>query len=324
MSPALQSPVKLYSRARIALMAAAVAAIALCIYFFQFDNHSQNQNASYTSAAFKDVDPGKQSATLTLANGKKIKLTAAVTGKLANESGISITKSADGQLNYVVNNEAAGQSGLAGTNTLSTANGETYLVTLPDQTKIWLNAASSITYPLSLGKLDRREVKLTGEAYFEVAKDKARPFKVISGNQVITVLGTHFNVKCYHDEPEIKTTLLEGKVQVTALKGKPILLSPGQQSLLTTQGLRVVKIDSDQEVAWKNGDFLFNGQNIEEVMRTISRWYDVDVAFNVKPGEIHVEGEVSRSRKLSAILAVLESTSGLKFSFQGNTITVSK
>ncbi|MDO7744679.1 MAG: FecR domain-containing protein, partial [Pedobacter sp.] len=214
--------VPLWSRIAAIASIAAVIVIAFGIYL----SSGPERKADYTHLTANDIAPGKMGATLTLANGKKISLSGAANGEIAKESGLSISKTADGQVIYEVQ---GGQSKSNALNTLSTAIGETYIITLPDQTKVWLNAASSLTYNPALTVNGLRKVKLSGEGYFEVAKDKEHPFIVESGTQSIEVLGTHFNVNAYPDESAYRTTLLEGSVKVED-KGQTKVLQPGNQA----------------------------------------------------------------------------------------------
>lgn len=309
---------------RIAGIAAAVALIVFGVWFYtshHFNNRKDLPN--YTS----DIAPGKQGATLTLANGKKIRLTEQAQGKLAEEAGVQISKTASGQLTYEIKGGDAESNKI---NTLSTAKGETYIVTLPDKSKVWLNAASSLTYSASLNERGLRRVRLEGEAYFEVTKNKKRPFVVESRNQVVTVLGTHFNINSYRNEPAVKTTLLEGSVRVNPVTGYGNImrhveqvLKPGQQSLLDGKHvIEVAEADTDEALAWKDGFFRFNGEDVRSIMRKLSRWYDIEVVYE---GNVSAEvyyGKVSRSKNISAVLKVLEKSQGVHFKIEGRRVTV--
>lgn len=268
-----------------------------------------------------DIAPGKNSATLTLANGKKIVLTSDVKGELATESGVSITKTADGQLIYEIKDQQNPDP--KAVNQLSTTKGESYQLRLPDGTMVWLNAASSITYPVSFSNTALREVKLAGEAYFEVAKDKKRPFLVTTIQQQIRVLGTEFNVNAYPDEPEIKTTLLEGTIKLSLEGGSQNrILKPGEQASLTGTRLSVSTVDVEQAIDWKNGDFVFQSEPLTSLMRRVSRWYNVSVIYaNGVDKEGTFTGKVSRSKPVSVLLKALQSA-GLKFEVIGNKIIV--
>ncbi len=276
---------------------------------------NKNRQQNFTT----DVAPGSIGATLTLANGKRIKLGATNSGELAKEAGVTITKTTNGQLIYVVNNPTDATSDKM--NTLSTTNGETYRIRLQDNTEVWLNAASQLKYPASFKNDIERKVELVGEAYFQVAKDEAHPFIVKTNGQKIKVLGTQFNVKGYGNEP-VKTTLVEGSVQVSNQVSSK-MLKPGQQSMLLANGSIVVKpADEVLELAWKNNEFMFESESIENVMEMVKRWYNVEVVYL---GEISSEkfgGGVSRFDKVSKVLALLERTGAVKFKIENRKIFV--
>lgn len=302
---------------RIAVAASLLLIVSVGLYFYRYKTATDNQ----TQIAYQnDVAPGKVGATLTLASGKKIRLTDAANGEIAKEAGISVTKTADGQLIYKIK-ETTGSSDKI--NTLSTAQGETYILILPDKSKVWLNAASSLTYSANLIQNGKRRVKLTGEAYFEVAKDKKHPFIVKSRNQSVEVLGTHFNINAYDDETIIKSTLLEGSVSVVS-NGKSALLKPGQQSVLAGNALTVQKANIADAVAWKNGEFRFSNEHIESIMRKISRWYDVEIDYK---GEITNEGfngAITRFSNIEDVLKIMERSKAVHFKIQGRRIIVEK
>lgn len=265
-----------------------------------------------------DIGPGQEGATLTLANRKKIRLTDAATGKLAEEAGISISKTANGQVVYNV--IAPVDGGAAVMNTISTARGETYRITLPDKSNVWLNAASSLTYSTRLQENGERRVILSGEAYFEVFKDKAHPFVVQTDQQEVKVLGTHFNVNAYPDEPSTRTTLLEGAVQIN----NKVILKPGEQSILTGKRLRVEGADVSEAIAWKSGLFKFNDdENITSIMRRVGRWYNVDVEFVGDMKAVNFTGKISRQKNISVLLQTMEQTGMVKFRIDGRKVIVS-
>lgn len=302
----------------------AVAAVVLFslsgIYFFAY--HKAAGPATEQAAA-RDVLPGNVGATLTLASGKKITLADAASGKIAQEAGITISKSADGQLIY----QAGLQSDVANpnaVNTLSTAIGETYMVVLPDHSRVWLNSASSISYPLALAGRAVRQVKISGEAYFEVAKDKRHPFLVQSKGQRVEVLGTHFNVNSYENEGATATTLLEGSIKITFGKHTKII-KPGQQALAGEAGISVHPADAENATDWKDGDFYLNHIDFKTAMRKIARWYNVEVIYAKDlPADIETGGWISRNNKLSAVLKLIESSGQVHFKIQGRKVFVSK
>ncbi len=318
---------------RIGIAAAMLFVLGAGLYFynthysgFVIQNLAQNLKAN-------DVAPGKTGATLTLASGKKIRLSDAANGEIAKEAGIRVTKTEDGQLVYKMVAEVAQprRDGLSGTtkqsfNVLSTARGETYQVILPDQTKVWLNAASSLRYPSAFSGNDRR-VELSGEAYFEVSHNKSKPFRVRSNSQQVEVLGTHFNINSYTDEPDIKTTLLEGSVAISSLQGgttkQSLILKPGEQASLTKSGkISAVPANVDDVIAWTNGKFIFDRESIEDIMRKLSRWYDVEVIYEGDVRNKEFAGTISRKDNISKILDKITFTQAAHFKIEGRRITV--
>lgn len=271
-----------------------------------------------------DLAPGRNSATLTLADGRRIVLSAAKNGQLAKESGVSVSKAADGQLVYEIKENPSASREKAGLqyNTLATNNGEQYRVRLPDGTMVWLNAASSIRYPASFASLKERKVELTGEAYFEVTKDRSHPFIVEGRGQQVKVLGTHFNVNNYQDESSTKTTLLEGSVEIN----NHTLIEPGEQATGNAGQLKVSRVDTEAAVDWKNGDFIFNkGDDFKSAMRKIARWYDVEIVYDdAAYTGMELRGWLSRTNKLSVVLQTIESTGKVHFKIEGRRVTVTK
>ncbi|WP_316843812.1 FecR family protein [Pedobacter psychrodurus] len=262
------------------------------------------------------VKPGKYSATLTLANGKRISLSDATSGELANEAGVAISKTADGKLIYEIQNQTGAANKI---NTISTDKGETYQLRLPDGTNIWLNAASSLTYATTLIKDGIRNVKLEGEAYFEVAKDKKHPFIVETSKQQVEVLGTHFNINAYADEAITKTTLLEGSV----LLNRATLLKPDEQASLSSTGkISVEQVDVQETIAWKNGKFIFNSEDITSVMRKLSRWYNVEVVYKSDSPVSTFTGVMNRDDDISKILNKINYTGGAHLTLEGRRIVV--
>lgn len=274
-----------------------------------------------------DVAPAQNTATLTLANGKKIILAEAVTGLIAEEANVSIFKTADGKLVYKAKSSAANTQKSSfensGLNTITTARGQQYQVELSDGSKIWLNAASSFTFSATFASLKQRKVELNGEAYFEVAKDKAHPFIVKTDKQEVEVLGTHFNVNSYSDENTTKTTLLEGSVKVSDKKEQKIL-HPGQESVVTKNALNVRDVNTEEAVAWKNGDFIFDNEDFGSILRQVARWYNVEIIDNGNHEDLHLSGTVSRSKNISAVLKALEVTGKVRFKVDGNRVIVTK
>jgi transmembrane sensor len=301
---------------RIVAVAAAIALMVLGLYFFNYNRGSQNKDPLL---AANDIVPGKVGATLTLANGQRIRLTAAMSGELATEAGVVITKSAEGQLVYEIK-ETEGETDRM--NTLSTAKGETYQVRLPDSSLVWLNAASSLTYPVNLFRDGKRRVRLDGEGYFEIAKDQKHPFVVESKSQQIEVLGTHFNVNAYTDERVIRTTLLEGSVKIIQDEQSK-QIKPGEQAMNAGSSITISQADTEFAIAWKNNKFIFDSQRIEDIMRMIARWYNVEVIYTTKIPKETFWGSISRFDNVSRVLEKLESTEKVHFKVQGRKIYVS-
>lgn len=299
----------------------AAASIVLIVGLGLYLHNRKPNSAPQKSLTYKnDILPGKNSATLTLSNGKKIILSEATNGEIAKESGIEISKTADGKLIYEVKADNTGYN----VNTLTTAKGETYQVRLPDNTLVTLNSASSLTYATSLNKQGQRSVDLKGEAYFEVAKDKSHPFIVKTEKQEVKVLGTHFNVSSYATDDEVKTTLLEGKVSVTATNNNSSkFLNPGQQSVLYRNELYVKdNVDIEEAVSWKNGYFKFNG-SLEQIMEKVARWYDIEVVYLKKPkAGLAFGAEISMQRNISELLKIIEATGAVHFKIEGRRVFV--
>jgi len=259
----------------------------------------------------QDLPPGGEKALLTLSDGTTIVLDGAANGKIAQQGHVRVIKLANGQLQYVPigKNQSPDKETLY--NTMSTPRGGQYQLTLPDGSQVWLNAESTITYPIAFTGNDRK-VAITGEVYFEVAKDKNKPFLVSARDQQVEVLGTHFNINAYSDEGEVKTSLLEGSVKIDQL-----LLEPGQACI----NKRIVRTDVDQDVAWKNGVFNFNDQTLMQVMRQLARWYNLEVEYPVGVPKKEYGGEMGRNLNLSQVLKGLEN-SGIHFQLEGRRLFV--
>lgn len=263
-----------------------------------------------------DVLPGVDQAILTLADGSKIVLDNAKNEKLVEKNGLTISKTEDGQLVYQVSNVTPKGTTVA-YNTIETAKGNQYQILLPDGTKVWLNAASSLKYP-EIFRGSERKVVLTGEAYFEVAKNKNMPFKVETNHQNVEVLGTHFNINSYMDDQTIKTTLIEGSIKVSNANYTKTL-QPGEQSIINNFGLGNIlisnNIDTDDEVAWKNGLFRFNNAGLKSILGQLERWYDVKIDYQSVPNKRY-NGMVPRKAKLSEVLNMLELTGNISFKIE--------
>jgi len=300
------------------ITAAASILFFLCLGTYYYIGKNARQQT--TQIQINDIGPGGNKAILTLANGQHIVLTNAKNGQLALQGNTSITKTTDGNITY---NQAKGQTSVLSTlayNTVSTPIGGQYHLTLTDGTNVWLNAASSITYPTAFTGAERK-VEIIGEVYFEVAHNAAKPFRVQSNQQVVEVLGTHFNINAYGDENETKTTLLEGSVKVTGSNGTKFI-KPGQQAILKDNNLAITEANVEEAVAWRNGYFRFNDEKIGSVMRKLSRWYNIDVTFE---GGMPVEGfngKISRYKNISQVLKMLEKTKAVHFKVEGRRVAV--
>ncbi|HEY4063321.1 MAG TPA: FecR domain-containing protein [Puia sp.] len=266
------------------------------------------------------VSPGGDRALLTMSDGSTVVLDS-LPDKTFRQGGAQIKNQA-GLLTY----RSPASTGIPSDapvayNTVTTPKGGQYRVVLSDGTKVWLNAASSLYFPTAFAG-GEREVRVTGEAYFEVAQNREKPFRVVAGDMQIKVLGTHFNVNAYPDEKAIRASLLEGSVKITE-DGASGLLKPGQQAMLDKgkAGLEITDADMDEVMAWKNGLFQFDGADITTIMRQIGRWYDVEIEFSGKIPDKRFEGKISRSAALSDVLQILE-LSNVKFSMEGRKIIV--
>ncbi len=266
-----------------------------------------------------DVPPGTNKAVLTLSNGRQIILDSAANGTLALQGNASIVKQDDGSLSYL--DTPGNNTHEVLYNTMSIPKGGQYQLTLPDGSRVWLNAASTLKYPTSFtGK--ERSVELTGEGYFEIAPDAHQPFLVKAGSLQVKVLGTSFNVMAYADEKSINTTLLSGAVKV--LQGtQEKTLTPGQQATVDNQtGLVTInETEAEQAIAWKDGMFRFSSSNMAMVLRQVSRWYDIEVVYQGKVPQGHITGKVPRSMKLSRVLRVLE-LSGVHCKLEKNKLII--
>jgi transmembrane sensor len=307
---------------RIAAAAAVLLVVGLGVFFYNYyTNTLRHPDAGQDlGLAGHDLNPGSNKAYLILSNGKRVSLTDAANGAIAKEAGVEITKTADGKVVYAPRHPEFSSGSRTGysdvLNTIETPKGGQYQVRLPDGSKVWLNAASKLIYPVSFIGRGQREVTLSGEAYFEIAKDKSHPFHVKTLKQDVEVLGTHFNINSYADEPNTKTTLLEGSVKVN-----DAILKPGQQSVLAGGKIKVIPADLEEAVAWKNGLFRFENADLPTVMRQIARWYDVDIVYPAQIPAGTFTGEVYRNMTASKVLDGIGFT-GVKFKIEGKKIII--
>lgn len=289
---------------RIAAAAAIlVAFIAIGNYFL---GHQKAKQQIYADQK-NDLAPGGNNAVLTLANGSKVVLNHRKNGEISIQGSTAVTKKTDGQLVYQLNNTRQDRQAVL-YNTITTPKGGRYWVILADGTKVLLNAASSLKYPTAFVG-NERLVELTGEAYFEVVHDNKSPFRVKTGSQLVQDVGTHFNIQAYNDEPAITTTLLEGSVEVSLISGgqhKTITLRPNQQSRLSHGDINLVPhVDVNLAVGWKDGHFRFKDAGIEEVMRELARWYDIDIIYEGTLPHDLFTGSIHRNINASQALEIL-------------------
>lgn len=300
-------------------IAAAILIVAFgSIYFLR----KEISSVSDTQLVKQDVPPGGNRAVLVLGDGTKISLTDAKNGEIADQCGVEVKKSADGQLIYTIKDEQNSSEKLD-SNIIETPKGGQFQIRLPDGSAIWLNASSSLKYPVSFNGAKERKVELKGEGYFEVAKDKTKPFIVTSGNQDVKVLGTHFNINAYKDEACVKTTLLEGSIQVSCEQNTE-LIRPGQQATLSNKHFKITSIDTQEAVAWKKGNFEFDNADIKTVMRQLSRWYDIEVSYDGELPDLHYSGSLPRNNNISVILNMLKKTGKINFKIDKKNVTICK
>ena len=302
------------------LAAAAVLIFAILTGAGIYLVHKQSAPSPIAVTTGKDVaPPSATKAVLTLSDGSRIDLDSAGKGNIATQYTTSVIKQDDGAITYNPGDQTTSETVY---NTLTVPRGSRIAqLTLSDGTKVWLNAGSSLRYPVAFTGPDRK-VEITGETYFEVAQDKLHPFVVTKGDNEIRVLGTHFNVNAYDEEGPMKVTLLEGSVRLTSASGNS-LLRPGEMAVMD-QGKNIDILnnaDLDRIMAWKNGYFNFSNADIRTVMRELSRWYGLELVFNNVTNErFHIE--INRDIPLSKVLRILEMTDKIHFTISGNKVTV--
>ncbi|MBN9384799.1 MAG: FecR domain-containing protein [Chitinophagaceae bacterium] len=304
--------------------AAAVILVTAGGLYFRHQNKNEKPDTLSAIPVAGDIKaPQSNRATITLARGQKVFLDSAANGQLAMQGQVRLVKMAEGKIGYE-GAAPAGQPGEVVYNTVTNPRGSKVVnITLADGSRVWLNAGSSLTYPVAFtGK--ERNVQFTGETYFEISPDASKPFTVTrrGDNIRIKVLGTRFNVNAYDDEMALKVTLLEGSVRVD--KGKNTsLLKPGQQVQVKEDRNRVIDdIDIDEVMAWKNEKFRFSEKtDIEMIMRQIARWYDLDIEYQGKVNE-HFWGSISRTVNASQVFKMLQATGFVKFRIEGRKVTV--
>lgn len=296
--------------------------ISAAMYIMFLQKPAAIKPADVAKTKTSKIIPGGNKAYLTTAGGNVITLDGLKNGLLAAQNGININKVKDGLLRYSKINNISTSNAVSDYHTITIPRGGQYQLVLSDGTKVWLNSASTLRYPVSFTK-NERMVQLTGEAYFEVAKDKTKPFRVNVNDLDVKVLGTHFNIMAYKDENAIKTTLLEGSVQLTA-HDKKVMLKPGEQGRLGygSETIDVTAVDTDEAVAWKEGYFVFDNEDIHTIMKRISRWYDVEVVFPPNFKRANFGGTVSRFKDVAQVLKSLELTGSVHFEIKERRIIV--
>lgn len=308
-----------------AVAAALILTGSIAIFFYQ----QQKDTAPTELLTFKnEVKPGGNKAILKLADGTEVVLDGTANGSLAQRKDINFNNTKDGQLAYNKQNSSDTKS--AATlkyNTVSTPKGGQYRIILPDGTKVWLNAASSIRFPTNFLPGERK-VSISGEVYFEVTKNKHQPFRVISDAQILEVLGTKFNISAYPDQPHINTTLAEGSVKLGRIQTNTYqLLKPGEQAQMKVKDQSPAKItaaDLEEVLAWKNDAFVFNNTPTDEVMKQMERWYNVELEYKGPQPNLSFTGVIPRNSNLSTFLKVLEGTGGVKFGIEQNKVIIQK
>jgi len=303
------------------MAAAAVILLFLSVGIYLLSDSSRGQQQVIQTIA-RTLSPGGNKAVLTLSNGKQVVLTGALNGQLAKQNNMAITKTAEGAVVYNEDPlDSSGSKGMLVYNTMTTPMGGTYALTLSDGTRVTLDAASSIRYPVLFNGAERK-VEITGQAYFEVAHNKLKPFRVTTNGQTVEVLGTHFNINAYADEGSTKTTLLEGSVKVSKA-GLVALLKLGQQSAILSNdaAITVKEADTETAVAWKDGLFRFKRADLQTVMRQFARWYNVEVAYDGKIPQVAITGKVQRKANAAQVLQILNKLD-IKFKMEGNKITI--
>ena len=311
---------------QVGIAASLLAILSIGLYFYS-NRTIDTQNSYSKSEQIQEkviVRPGGDKAILTLSDGSKIILEDAKKGLLANQAGVRIQKTADGEIVYsFAENEGITTERLPSAliyNTIETPFGGKYQINLPDGSRVWLNSASTLRFPAFFSG-NTREVELNGEAFFDIAKDPNKPFKVLTKDQIVEVLGTQFNINSYSDEETFKTTLIEGSVKII-YKDKVVLLSPGQQFQPNMNKSKIIEADTEEVIAWKNGYFLFKDEDIRSIMRKVSRWYNVEVDYVGNIPEVGFGGNISRSKDINEVLNVLQLTNAVHFKVEGRRITV--
>lgn len=314
---------------RIAVAAAVLVVMLGAGYWIKMFDRKQEQSLAEQKEPTPSIGPGTNKAVLILTDGSMIELDSAANGKLAQQGATSILKEEGGTVTYQESRNSSSSLTIA-YNTLQTPKGGEYQLILPDGSKVWLNASSSITYPVRFAGKERK-VSVTGEVYFEVRHDPGKPFRVSTGITEVEVLGTQFNINAYNDEPSVNTTLVEGSVKVgmpgnqrSHVSSYKVLL-PGQQSQVTLSGTSrphtIRPVNVPEVIAWKNGYFSFQGTDLYSIMRQVARWYDVEIIFEKQVNE-KFYAEISRQTPVTELLQMLTATEAVHFKIEGKKIIV--
>ncbi|MES2457456.1 MAG: FecR family protein [Bacteroidota bacterium] len=303
---------------KLLVASAVVLILGAGLFFYQNETSFIKHNDSFLSSSEESM-PGQRTATLTLSSGEvynldlKKKSIVIKENKILYSDGVFISSVRSVEMSITINTPLSGA----------------YQVTLPDGSKVWLNAASSLVFPATFEGSPQRKIAMSGEAYFEIIENKNHPFLVQSKGQEVEVLGTHFNIDSYEDEPNIKTTLLQGILRVrvpnSAASNSSIILKPNEQAILGPSGIKVQHVDAENYKNWTEDLFWFDKEPLESVMRKISRWYDVKVEYQVSDKtKGKLSGDISKNEDIESLLKILEQSMGYKFKLKGKTIVVSE
>jgi ferric-dicitrate binding protein FerR (iron transport regulator) len=320
---AFTAPVNKGRFRRMVWLRAAAAIFVVCLsgsaLYYHLQHTGKGQDGATITRPPIAIIPGGNKATLTLAGGRIIVLDSTHGGEIGRQGGTQVIKLDSGSIAYHETQETGGSVQY---NTITTPRGGQYQVILPDGTHVWLNSASSLYFPTSF-RGPQRSVTLSGEGYFEVAKNRQMPFVVKVGEMEINVLGTRFNVMAYDDEESIQTTLVQGSIKVNAAQ-QDILVPPGQQAVLphNTGRLHIAPANVDETIAWTKGRFFFEDRPIASIMRQVARWYDVDIVYKDSIPGVALSGMVSRRADAEGLLKILEATKRVRFTTSGRQITV--
>lgn len=290
----------------------AAAAVVIAVMVFTGKQFFNKEKPITASVYHNDVAPGKPGAKLKLSNGRVIELDSVKDGLIAMEGGLQVYKQ-NGEIIYMGDADAG-----AGVlyNELVADKKQTSSARLPDGSIAWVNAESSVRYPVVFGG-NERKVTMTGEAIFQVTHNEKQPFRVYVGDQVFEDLGTVFNINAYSDQSIIKTTVLEGSVKI-----KNTNIRPGQQAIVGKEGEVVLRaVDTEEVFAWRDGQFDFTGTSVEDILQQAARWYDVEIVYQSRINE-RFTISVNRDKPISQLLQQMELSGGVHFEIEGRKITV--